>query len=173
VVLAGLFATVLALTIGAAHLLRGHVVDSLQTDVGELLVTVFLAPVSPQTTARAINLLEEAALLGDIAYVAPSSWHVPELGLSGSTASHQGGGVDELFHPTTHGNVLSFDEDRLSVVLVEAAYADSKVQGIARFTRALNVRPIDFVELDIAAGEIVEHRPATESQWVGIPVPTF
>jgi protein-S-isoprenylcysteine O-methyltransferase Ste14 len=172
-VLTGMFAVVLALTTGAAYLLRGHVVDSLQTGVVGSQVTVFLAPVSPQTKATVLNLLDDAALPGDIAYVAPSSWHVPELGLSGSTTGHHGGGIDELFHPTTHGNALSFDEERLSVVLVEATYADGNVQGIARFTRALNVRPIDYAEVDTAAGEMVEHRPATRSQWAGVPVPTF
>ena len=63
-VLAGLFAAVLALTIGAAHLLRGHVVDSLQTDVGESRVTVFLAPVSPQTKATVVNLLAKPRTVG-------------------------------------------------------------------------------------------------------------
>jgi len=169
----GIYIAVLGLTISVAHLLRSHVVDSLSTEIGESRVTVFLAPVNAQTKSAVVNLLDEAALPGDVAYVAPSSWQVPELGLAGSTSSHQGGGIDELFHPTTHGNVLSFSQDSLSVVLVEAAYANNEVRGVARFTRALNVRPIEFVELDIAAGEIVEQRPATESQWAGIPVPTF
>lgn len=172
-VLAGLFVSVLALTVGAAYLLRTHVVDSLQTDVGESRVTVFLAPVSPELKAGIVDFLDELALSGDIAYVAPSSWHVPELGLSGSAAGHEGGGIDELFHPTTHGNALSFDNNRLSVVLVEAAYVNDDVQGIARLTRALNVRPLDYVEFDVVAREFVKRRPAKESQWAGTPVPTF
>jgi len=149
------------------------VVDSLGTDVGASRVTVFLAPISPQTKSEVVKLLDEAALQGDVAYVAPSSWQVPELGLTGSTSKHQGGGIDELFHPTTHGNLLSFSQDRLSVVLVEGAYVKDEAEGAERLTQALNVRPIEFVELDIAAGKIVERRPATESQWAGIPVPTF
>ena len=169
----GLYVAVLGLTIGAAFLLRSHVIDSLHSDVGESRVTVFLAPFSAQTKSAVADLLDESALPGDIAYVAPSSWRVPELGLTGSAAGHQGGSIDELLHPTTHGNVLSFGEGSLSVVLTEAAYADDEARGAARFTRALNVRPIYFVELNIAAGEIVEHRAATASQWAGVPVPTF
>jgi len=173
VTIIGLYAVVLGLTIGVATLLRSHVLDSLDTDVGEARVTVFLAPVSPKNRSAVVKLLDEAAIPGDIAYVAPSSWQVPELGLSGSEIGHQGGGIRELLHPTTHGNVLSFSQDRLSVVMVEAAYVDDEVRGVARLTRALNVRPIEFVELDTIAGEIVELRPATDSQWAGIPVPTF
>lgn len=169
----GLYVAVLGLTIGVAHLLRSHVVDSLGTDVGESRVTVFLAPIGPETESAVVKLLDEAALPGDVAYVAPSSWQVPELGLTGPTSKHQGGGIHELFHPTTHGNALSFSQVRLSVVMVEGAYVKDEVEGVDRLTQALNVRPIEFVELDIAAGKIVEHRPATESQWAGIPVPTF
>ncbi|MGI9327635.1 MAG: methyltransferase family protein [Pseudomonadales bacterium] len=171
--IASLYAVVLALTIGAGFLLRSHVIESLGSEVGESRVTVFLAPVSAQTNSAVVKLLDEAALSGDVAYVAPSSWKVPELGLTASSSRHQGGGIDELFHPTTHGNLLSYSQDSLSVVMAEAAYANSEVRGAARFTRALNVRPIQFVELDMTVGEIVEHRPATESQWAGIPVPTF
>ena len=76
-VVIGLYLAVLGLTIGVAHLLRSHVVDSLDTDVGESRVTVFLAPVSAQTKSAVVNLLDEAALPGDVAYVAPSSWQVP------------------------------------------------------------------------------------------------
>lgn len=172
-VIAGLYAAVLCLAIGAAFLLRDHVIDSLQTDVGDSQVTVFLAPVSPQTSARVAATLNEAELQADIVYVAPASWQVPELGLVASTKNHQGGSIDELFYPTTHGNSLSFAEERLSVVLVQANYVGGEVTGMERLTRALNVRPIKFADLDLAAGQIVEQSMATDSQWAGIPVPTF
>ncbi|MCP4302607.1 MAG: isoprenylcysteine carboxylmethyltransferase family protein [Gammaproteobacteria bacterium] len=172
-VIAGLYAAVLSLTVGFAFLLRSHVIDSLQTNVGESQVTVFLAPVSPQTRTRVAALLDAAELQADIVYVAPSSWQIPELGLIASTTSHQGGSIDELFHPTTHGNTLSFAQDRLNVVLAQATYVDGEVQGIERLTQALNVRPIQFADLELAAGQIVETRVATDSQWAGIPVPTF
>ena len=172
-VVAGLYAAVISLTIAGAFLLRSHVIESLQTTVKESQVTVFLAPVSPQTRARVATLLDESELRADIIYVAPSSWQIPELGLIASTASHQGGSMDELFHPTTHGNTLSFDQNRLNVVLAQAIYAADEVHGIERLSRALNVRPIDFVGLDLGAGQIVENRVASDSQWAGIPVPTF
>ena len=169
----GIYVAVLAMTTGVSHFLRNQVVDSLQTEVGESRVTVFLAPVDTQTKAMVTALLRDSSLPGDIAYVAPSSWRVPELGFSGSEATQQDGSLRELLHPSTHGNSLSFDQDRLSVVLVEAAYVDGEVKGIDRFTQALDVRPIAFAEFDLASGEIVKHMSATEGQWAGIPVPTF
>ncbi len=172
-VFTGLYLVVLGLTIGVALVLRSHVIDSLGTDVGESRVTVFLAPIGPETESAVVKLLDEAALPGDVAYVAASSWRVPELGLTGPTSQHQGGGIDEILHPTTHGNALSLGPARLSVVFVEGAYARGDIRGAQRLTRALNVRPIEYVEIDIAANTIVARRPATESQWAGIPVPTF
>jgi hypothetical protein len=47
------------------------------------------------------------------------------------------------------------------------------LSGIERLSRALNVRPVIFVGLDLAAGRITEQRDADDSQWAGIPVPTF
>lgn len=170
---AGIYVAVLALTTGASYLLRNHVVDSLQTDVGESRVTVFLAPVSPETQATVVSLIDAASMPGEIAYVAPSSWRVPELGLERSSESQPGGHLDELLHPSTHGNSLSYDDGRLNVVLVDTISTVSNVAGIGRFSQALNVRPIEFLELDISAGEIAERRVAAEGQWAGIPVPTF
>jgi len=172
-VLVGLYAAVLSLTISGGFLLRHHVIESLQTDTGESQVTVYLAPVSQQTRTRVAELLNESDLRADIIYVAPSSWQIPELGLIASTTSHQGGSMDELFHPTTHGNTLSFAQDRLNVVLAQAIHAADEVHGIERLSQALNVRPITFASLDLAAGQIVENRVASDSQWAGIPVPTF
>jgi len=172
-VLGGLYAIVLALTIGTAHLLRSHVIDSLQIDVGKARVTVFLAPTSPQTRATVTALLDEATLPGNVAYVAPSSWQIPELGFTGIKGSYQGGGVDELLHPTTHGNSLSFNQDRLSALLVEATSVDNDLQGVALFAQTLAIRTIEFIELDLIAGGIIERRPSAEGHWAGIPVPTF
>ena len=172
-VFVGIYIVVLALTIGIAHLLRSHVIDSLQIDVGTSRVTVFLAPVNPQTRMTVARILSDASLPGDIVYVAPSSWRVPELGFTGSAAGQQGESINELLHPSTHGNALSFDQDRLSAVLVEAAYLDGDVEGIERFIQALDVRPIAFAGIDLAAGEIVEYTSAKDGQWAGIPVPTF
>lgn len=172
-VFAGIYATVLALTTGASYLLRNHVIDSLQTDVGEFRVTVFLAPVSPQTKATVVSLIDTAFVAGEIAYVAPSSWRVPELGLERSSESQPGGHWDELIHPSTHGNSMTYDEGHLNVVLVDTISTASDVAGIGRFSQALNVRPIEFLELDISAAAIAERRVAAEGQWAGIPVPTF
>jgi len=168
-----LFAAVLTLTIAAAHLLRSHVIDSLQIDVGSERVIVFLAPVSPETRATAADLLSDPGLPGTVAYVAPSSWQIPELGFTGTKDSYQREGTEELLYPTTHGNPLVFDQNRLSALLVEVTTTGSDEQGIARLTRALNIRPIEFAELDLVAGEIGKRSLATDGAWAGIPVPTF
>jgi len=170
---AALLAGVLALTIGAGHWLRGHVVDSLQIDVGSQRVTVFLAPVSPETMAAVSDLLNKTALPGTLAYVAPASWQIPELGLTGTAGRYQREGKEELLHPTTHGNPLVFDQDHLSVLLAETVSIAGELKGINRLTKALNIRPIETAQLDLIAGQIGERRTAGEGDWAGIPVPTF
>lgn len=168
-----LFAGVVALTIVSAHLLRSHVIDSLQIDVGNERVTVFLAPVSLETRATVAELMSDSELPGSIAYVAPSSWQIPELGFSGVKESYQRESTQELLHPTTHGNPLVFDQKNLSVLLVEATTASGGEYGIERLTRALNIRPVEFLQLDIVAGKIGTRHPAASVGWAGIPVPTF
>jgi protein-S-isoprenylcysteine O-methyltransferase Ste14 len=171
--LAGLYVFVLALTISGAYLLREHVINSLLVEAGADRVIVFLAPVDPPTRAAVARLLDEAALPGNLAYVAPSSWQIPELGFTGTADGHGGGGLDELLHPGTHGNALSFNTDRLSVLLVAANSVYDNVLGMAPLAKALTIRPIDFLELDLESGKIIEHSLAPKGQWQGIPVPTF
>jgi len=168
-----LVACALALTTGTAHYLRSHVVDSLQIDDGQERVTVFLAPVSAATMATVSALLNEAELPGTVAYVAPSSWQIPELGFTGTAGSYQREGAEELLHPTTHGNPLIFDQDHLNVLLVDTVSAGGESKGMERLTKALNIRPIETAALDLVTGEIGARRPAGEGDWEGIPVPTF
>lgn len=169
----GIYALVLALTIGAAQWLRGHVIDSLLVDDGDARATVFLAPLSPRTREAVMDLIDDGELPGSIAYVAPSSWRIPELGFAGTAGEREHAGIRELLHPTTHGNPLSFDEDRVTVLLADASMARGNAQGLDRLKQALNVQPIEFVELDTAAGAVIDRRPAAEGYWAGIPVPTF
>ncbi len=163
----------LLVTVAAASLLRSHVIDSLHTHVSDSRVTVFLAPLSGDAEAGVLNLLEEAGLQQDLIYVAPASWSVPELGLKRSVARAPGGQLDELRYPSTHGNSLVFDEGRLNVVAVDTRYQSTDPAGIQRLSRVLNLRPAEFLALDLDAGRITERRKASESQWAGIPVPTF
>ncbi len=169
----GIYAAVMAITIGAGHWLRGHVIDSLQIDNGTARVTVFLAPLSSRTRDAVQDLIGDSELPGSIAYVAPSSWRIPELGFAGTTSSRGRTGTSELLHPTTHGNPLSLDDGRLTVLLAAATTARADVEGLDRLRQALNIRPIEFVEVDITRRAVIGRRPAAEGQWAGIPVPTF
>ena len=81
--------------------------------------------------------------------------------------------MSELVHPTTHGNSLSFDEDRSTVLLGTALTARANPKGLDRFKQALDIQPIDFIELDMTKGGVIDRRPAAEGYWAGIPVPTF
>ena len=173
VVAIGIYALVLALTISAGHWLRGHVIDSLQIDDGQTRLTVFLAPVSASTRETVVELISNSELPGSIAYVAPSSWQIPELGFVPTADQDNHAGMGELLHPTTHGNPLSFDEDRFTVLLADASTARANVQGLDRLAQSLDIQSIEFVELDIAKGAVVDRRPAAEGPWAGIPVPTF
>ena len=172
-ILIGGFTLVLGATVGAGQWLRSHVIDSLTIADGPARVTVFIAPVTPPTADTVVEFLNRIDLPGSIAYVAPSSWRIPELGFIGTAGQHEHAGMGELLHPTTHGNPLSFDEGRLTVLLADASTARVSAQGLDRLTQALNIRPIEFVELDSTTGTVIDRRPAAEGQWSGIPVPTF
>jgi protein-S-isoprenylcysteine O-methyltransferase Ste14 len=172
-VLVALYACVLALTIGSAHLLRGHVIDSLLIDDGEARLTVYLAPVSAPARGKIARLLDDAAMPGNIAYVAPAAWRVPELGFTPTDDVEPGVEVNELRHPGSHGNSPIFAEDRFSVLLAESLPGTGERGGIERLSRALGIRPIQLAELDLTAAEILEIRPASASPWSGVPVPTF
>jgi protein-S-isoprenylcysteine O-methyltransferase Ste14 len=167
------YLVVAGVTMGGSMLLRNHVIESLVTDSEESRVTVFLAPVDADTRAAVRELLGEANVPGDIAYVAPASWSVPELGLKRSADAQTASGLSELVHPTTHGNPLSTDQTRLNVVTAEAAYAVAGATGRSRLNRALNLRPLMVIELDVSAQAVASRRNADDSQWSGIPVPTF
>jgi hypothetical protein len=172
-VLAGAFVLVLAITIHAGHVLRDHVIESLQVVDGPAQVTVFVAPVSMHTEQAVVGLLNRADLPGRIAYVAPTSWRIPELGFEGIGERSEHGGLSELLHPTTHGNALDFDERSLTVLLADVRTLPDDVKGIERFTLALDIRPIEFVELDTVMPRILARRTAGGGDWSGIPVPTF
>ncbi len=169
----GIYVVVLTVTIGAAQWLRGHVIDSLQIDDGQTRVIVFLAPTSAPTREAVSKLIDDPELPGAIAYVAPASWRIPELGFAGSADTNGRAGLAELLHPTTHGNPLSTDEERVTVLLADPLTARDGAQGLDRLKEALSIRPIEFVELDITTGAVIDRRQADEQQWVGIPVPTF
>ncbi len=169
----GIYALLLTLTISAAWWLRGHVIDSLQVDDGQARVTVFLAPTSEETLEAVLELVDDAELPGSIAYVAPATWRIPELGFSGTGDSHGQPGMAELLHPTTHGNPLGADQGIVSVLLADALTARHDAEGLNRFEQALGIRPIEFIELDVISGAVLDQRRADEGQWEGIPVPTF
>ena len=169
----GVYALVLTLTVGAALWLRAHVIDSLQIEDGQSRVTVFLAPTSTQTRETVLELIDDPALPGTIGYVAPASWRIPELGFAGTADSRGQAGKAELLHPTTHGNPLRTDDARLTVLLADALTVRKNAKGLDRLRLATNIRPIEFVDLDITAGAVVGRRPAGDGQWAGIPVPTF
>ena len=168
----GVYAIVVAATVGASVLLRNHVLDSLQIEASEARVTVFLAPVSSPTKTEVVRLLDGFESTLGLAYVAPSSWRVPELGLEPTAESGANERSNELLHPGTHGNPLTYDENHLRVVFVETISTDRDKSRIARLSQVLNVRPVVFLELDVA-GSAVTRSAATEGQWAGIPVPTF
>ncbi len=171
--LLGLYGLLLTVTVGAGYLLRSHVLDSLQTDASPERVAVFLAPVSATTRGAVAAMLRQSGRPGTIAYVAPSAWRIPELGFEGDGSSREHGGLSEILHPTTHGNPLVFDEDRLTVLEADALLARIDAQGIDRLAQALDIRPQELIEFDVASGEVISRRPAGEGQWAGVPVPTF
>ena len=169
----GLYIVAVGATIGLAFSLRQHVVNSLDTDPYDDRVIVYLAPMSPQSQAVVASLLGQTDFGSGLFYVSPSSWRVPELGLERTSALPAGAKANELRYPTTHGNPLLFDEYRVNVVKVEATYTKDEPSGLRRFTQALDLRPIGFAALDLSDRVIVSTEYNVDSQWAGIPTPTF
>lgn len=168
-----LYATIMILVVGALGSIRSHVIGSLQTDFDESRATVYLAPTSVETQAIVRRLLNSEEFAGDIAYVAPASWSVPELGLKRTQDSETSTGLAELIHPTTHGNSLTASQNLVNVVMTQGAYVEKDRGDKARLSQALNLRPLLFLELDIVHKQIIKRHDAENSQWAGIPVPTF
>ncbi len=112
--------------------------------------------------------------MGDgLYYVGPSSWAIPELGLVRTTKPLAGAKASELRHPTTHGNPMLFDSQHVNVVKVDVTYAGNEPSGLQRFTRALDLRPIGSAALELSDQRIVSSNFTPDSQWAGIPTPTF
>ncbi len=169
----GYYLVTVSMSIGLAFLLRQHVIDGIQTDVRDERVVVYLAPLSAGALESVSSLLDETDCGDGLFYVGPSSWAVPELGLRRTNAPPEGVATSELRYPTTHGNPLLFDPHHVNVVKVEATYAGDEPSGLRRFTHALDLRPTGFATLDLANEAIVTTEYTADSQWAGIPTPTF
>lgn len=165
--------------------LKHHVIGHITTHRGDDATLVALAPMSPATLVQIQQLLSldpeyqlKRRHLGSsrvIGYVAPSSWSVPELGLS-PQGEYRHSGFQELLHPTIHGNALDFDENQLTVLITEPVLI-----GNAGDTRSDNVlfRMAGYVaklkvQLDLGQGRVsrLSDKPL-ESGWKGIPVPVY
>ncbi|MEQ9451992.1 MAG: isoprenylcysteine carboxylmethyltransferase family protein [Pseudomonadales bacterium] len=173
--LGALYLGTVGLVIVAGFTMRAHVLDSLQVVEHPSRTVIFLAPFDANTRAQAAQVLAAEVQAaegrrGGVAYVAPASWQVPELGLQGD-AGYQHGGVQELMHPTTHGNSFDFDATRIAVLLAEpvVGHADTA----PRLSRLLGIKPISIVEIDLQQRAVVNRRPAAPGRWAGIPVPVF
>ena len=171
VTLLALYAGLMAGIILVGTALRTHVIDSLLYETGEKQMVLFLAPFEPADRKRVLALLNEAELAGDLAYVAPANWQIPELGFYRAAGYERSGG-EELLHPTSHGNSLDFDADQASVLLVEATPGISP-PSLAGFSSVMRINGLMMVDVDLVAGRFGEPVPANESRWAGIPVPVF
>ncbi len=169
-----LFVTVVSIAGGFAT--KRAVIDRMQTLERPGFVLLALAPVpslepwaslvdeSPAVRSR-LSRTGEASV---IAYLAPATWSIPELGLS-PNERYEIPARDELLHPAQHGNSLEFDRRYWRILFTRA-------EGVGDPERilmtSLGITPLFQVEVaDGVITEVVDQPGA--SYWSGIPVPIY
>lgn len=172
VTLAALVTVGLAIALGTGILLRQHSLASLELHRDGQRLLVDLAPLTSAEQQIVRVLLQDHWGNANLAYVAPESWQVPELGLVGATGySHSG--LDDLLSPGLHGNRVDADTSHVQVLLVRARHADPAREWGATLDDVIGIEPQWRLLLDLAAGEVRAEAPAGASQWQGIPTPVF
>lgn len=171
-----LWVVVTAVSVAGGFAAKRAVIDRMQTVERPGFVLLALAPVP--SLQPWISLIEESSAVrsrlsraGDgnvIAYLAPATWSIPELGLS-PNERYEIPARDELLHPAQHGNSLEFDRRYWRILFTRA-------EGVAEPGRLLmtsmGITPLFQVE--VAEGVITDliDRPGS-SFWSGIPVPIY
>ena len=178
-----LYLLLLSSTIGAGWWFKLHVLGQVDARYSESMALIALAPLDESALPRTDQLLAaskeyrrrkaDLGLARVIAYVAPESWSVPELGLM-SDGSYSHSGLEEMLHPTVHGNSLDFDADQISVLITEPIVADGNAKGKDLLLGTLGYVPRMLVRIDLAEGRILSiSEEPYESRWKGIPVPVY
>jgi protein-S-isoprenylcysteine O-methyltransferase Ste14 len=182
-VFVALYLLLLFSTVGGGWLLKYHVLGQIDARYSESMTMIALAPLDKSALPRIEELLAvsqefqrnkaDAGLERVIAYVAPESWSVPELGLM-SDGSYSHSGLEEMLHPTVHGNPLDFDADQVSVLIAEPIVADSNAKGKDLLLSTLGYVPRILIKIDLAEGRMTSiSQEPYESSWKGIPVPVY
>jgi protein-S-isoprenylcysteine O-methyltransferase Ste14 len=176
-----LYLLLMYITIAGGWLLKNHVLEQIDIRYQDTMVMIPLAPLEQSAMRRIEDLLAESPEFGArkssigsvIAYVAPDSWRVPELGLT-SDGNNSHSGLGELLHPTIHGNSLEFDASRIKVLITEPIVFNENVGGRELLLSTLGYVPRLLISIDLAAGRILSiNDEPIESRWKGIPVPVY
>jgi protein-S-isoprenylcysteine O-methyltransferase Ste14 len=181
------YVIVMSSAIGVAVLLKQHVVNRMTIHASDGLTLVALASTTDANMQAVHSLVtadpryrrmrpehDSPSVLG---YVAPSSWAVPELGLRPQAPRDADrSGIEEILRPTVHGNSLTFDETRWTVLLTEPVVVGNQnpAHGRELLHKLMTYIPRLELALDVEAGAVVsvsEH--PSESGWSGIPVPVY
>lgn len=167
-------ATLIAVTAGGT-VLRAHVIESLITRSSDARLVLFLAPLEEHQQSQIEKLLDQnmpEVLPKALAYVAPSSWRVPELGLI-STERSGPSESQELMHPTTHGNPLPSSVDRVQVLVAEPILDSADVVELQILARTMRIAPKQILYFDLEANRLLSAAEPKPGPWASIPVPTF
>jgi len=164
----------IGITAGGAAL-RTHVIESLVTHSNDDRTILFLAPLEEDQQSQVETLVAQympEVLPKALAYVAPISWRIPELGLIG-TERNSPSESQELMHPTTHGNPLPSSVDRVQVLVAEPILDSVDVTGLQILARTTRIVPKQVLYLDLEANRLVNTVKPKPGPWASIPVPTF
>jgi protein-S-isoprenylcysteine O-methyltransferase Ste14 len=178
-----LYPLLMYITISGGWLLKLHVLEQINARYRDSMVMIALHPLDKSALQRIEEMLigsrefeSRRAAMGMqrvIAYVAPASWSVPELGLVSDGAYSQSG-MMELLHPTIHGNSLEFDANQISVLITEPIVFNDDAKGQNLLLSTLGYEPRILIRIDLTEGRIISlNDEPYESHWRGIPVPVY
>lgn len=163
----------LSVCVAAGAWLRHHAIGSLQIVARGPHTLLFLAPLGHEQRQRAADLL--APQLGEnarLVYLAPPGWGVPELGLE-AAADATPGNLDELSHPTSHGNRSGFEHGAVRVLVTEPRLIRPAAAGAALLAATVRIEPLAEMRLDLDATTVATPIPAGPGRWDGLPVPVY
>ena len=168
---AALYVLALVTVLGGGWLMKGHVIANMMVFKSENLTAVTIAPI-PIERAHRVFKVSEKEITRDkpiIAYIAPATWSIPELGLRASSGYNQTG-ADELAHPTMHGNVPDYEGNKFSVLVATPYYRSPDQTGL---NHLISIQPRFQIKVDLESGQVERLENLKPGRWAGIPVPVY
>lgn len=159
----------LLLSVGAGFALKQHVIDEMLVITEAEVSVIVVAPMDQSKAKRVIDLANPAMsnVKPSLAYLAPSSWSIPELGL---LPEYNLSASDELSHPMLHGNPPDYNGSRFKLLVTEPIFRTEASQGLLNI---ISTRPLYAINIDLETGTAERTDKLNPGKWQGIPVPVY